>query len=455
MENSLPKGWIQCKLADVVNIIMGQSPDSATYNNKGIGLPFFQGKAEFTNLHPLVKKWCNAPLKIVDRNSVLLSVRAPVGTVNIADQKCCIGRGLTGLSFKYNSDNKFLFYLMQNIEEQLTSQSTGSTFESVSKKTVEQLVIPLPPLTEQNRIIAKLDIVLRKVTDSKTRLERIPLLLKNMRQAILAAAVSGDLTKDKFDRNKWVQQTGKDVFEFITSGSRGWAEHYSENGSLFIRVTNLDYDTIEINTAPNKNKYVSPPSNAEGIRTKVQPNDVLISITGDVGMVGLVSKNIGDAYVNQHVCLARPKTNILAPFIAYYISSKKGGRGYFDEVKKGATKFGLSLDDIRNLPINIPSIEEQKEIVLKVEELFAFADTIETGYQKAKAYFDKIPQAILTKAFKGELVKQDENDEPASELLKRIKQEKQSTAKPKTKQPAKRYKMHEGEDEVSLVAEGD
>ncbi len=128
-ENGLPKDWKWVKLGDACIITMGQSPPSTSYNRKGIGLPFFQGKAEFTELHPIVEKWCNAPNKIAMTNDVLLSVRAPVGTTNIANQKCCIGRGLAAIRL----DNyKYAFYFLRSIQQQLDSKGTGTTFRAIS-----------------------------------------------------------------------------------------------------------------------------------------------------------------------------------------------------------------------------------------------------------------------------------------------------------------------------------
>ncbi len=99
-QHKIPKHWKIIELGKVTKISMGQSPPSSTYNTNRIGLPFFQGKAEFTDLHPIPTKWCNSPKKIAYKNDLLISVRAPVGDLNIADQECCIGRGLAALNFQ-------------------------------------------------------------------------------------------------------------------------------------------------------------------------------------------------------------------------------------------------------------------------------------------------------------------------------------------------------------------
>src|SRR3972149_3952962 len=151
--NELPAGWITTLLKEISEINRGQSPPSATYNNIGNGLPFFQGKAEFSELHPVVKKWCSQPNKIAETNDILLSVRAPVGTTNIANQKWCIGRGLAAIRYSYN--NLFVFYFLRLIEKKLDELGTGTTFRAISGEVLRETEIPLPPLPEQHRIVSK------------------------------------------------------------------------------------------------------------------------------------------------------------------------------------------------------------------------------------------------------------------------------------------------------------
>lgn len=225
---------------------------------------------------------------------------------------------------------------------------------------------------------------------------------------------------------EWREIISGKLFSFVTSGSRGWAKYYSESGSLFLRIGNLNHNTIKIDT--EKKQFVNPPKGAEGIRTRVQENDILISITADVGMIGLVPKNYGEAYINQHISLARPTKEINPVYLAWYLTSSEG-QAQFKNLQKGATKVGLGLNDINNVNIPFPPLEEQKEIVRQVEKLFTIADKLEVHYQKAKAHIDKLSQSVLAKAFRGELVPQDPNDEPAEKLLEQILEEKEKMEK--------------------------
>jgi len=129
----LPENWVKANLSEAAGLIMGQSPPSSTYNTKGQGLPFFQGKAEFGDFYPTVIKYCNDPIKIAEPGDVLISVRAPVGPTNLCKEKSCIGRGLAALRPSSGIVTKYLFYYLRNIEDWLATQGTGSTFTAITK----------------------------------------------------------------------------------------------------------------------------------------------------------------------------------------------------------------------------------------------------------------------------------------------------------------------------------
>ncbi|MFW6333433.1 MAG: restriction endonuclease subunit S, partial [Thermodesulfobacteriota bacterium] len=153
----LPDGWEWAKLGNFVYLEMGQSPPSKFYNQNNDGIPFFQGKADFNDLYPTPRYWCTQPNKYAYPGDVLLSVRAPVGPTNISDINCCIGRGLAALRPLAMVSTKFLLALMRAFQNKLEEKATGTTFVAVSKTDVESLSTPIPPLSEQNRIVAKVD----------------------------------------------------------------------------------------------------------------------------------------------------------------------------------------------------------------------------------------------------------------------------------------------------------
>jgi type I restriction enzyme S subunit len=143
-------------LSEVAKIIMGQSPPSSTYNTKGEGLPFFQGKADFGDLYPTPRVFCSEPNRIAEPEDILITVRAPVGPTNLNRERSCIGCGLAAIRVGDNLDRDYLLYFLRFYEPTLAKAGTGSTFTAISRDDLETVKIPLPPLTEQRRIAARL-----------------------------------------------------------------------------------------------------------------------------------------------------------------------------------------------------------------------------------------------------------------------------------------------------------
>ena len=205
---TIPDGWALTSIINIAEIIMGQSPPSETYNDEKIGLPFFQGKAEFTDLYPIVQKWCNTPKKIALPNDILMSVRAPVGTTNIANVTCCIGRGLAAI--RYPDCNKFLFYFFRLVDKKLNEKGTGTTFRAISGDVVKSTKIYLPPLPEQHRIVAKIEELFSSLDKGIESLKTAQAQLKTYRQAVLKWAFEGKLTNENVKEGelpegwKWV-----------------------------------------------------------------------------------------------------------------------------------------------------------------------------------------------------------------------------------------------------------
>ena len=177
----LPEEWQVVRLGEVCGIKMGQSPPGSTYNTNGEGLPFFQGKADFGELHPVPRVWCTLPKKVAESGEILISVRAPVGPTNIAKEKCAIGRGLAAIRPRQLADTKFLLYALRSQEDFWTQKGTGSTFQAITKTDLQQFLIPLPPLAEQ-RAIAH---VLRTVQRAKEATERVIAALKELKKSLM------------------------------------------------------------------------------------------------------------------------------------------------------------------------------------------------------------------------------------------------------------------------------
>jgi type I restriction enzyme, S subunit len=406
---SKPSGWIWTNLGNFLEFAYGKSlPEKA---RSGKGFPVF-GSNGIVGYH-------DSPL--TRGETLIIGRKGSVGEVNYSPEPCFPIDTTYYIEQFFGTPAKFWYYLLKYTNLAVLNKATA--IPGLNREDVYRVNIPVPPLNEQKRIAAKLDNLFVRLDSCQSHLERVPQILQRYRESVLAVATSGQLTKDWRKKrglalDSWETKTGSDVFPFITSGSRGWAGFYANSGSKFIRVGNLDHNTIELDLKDIQ--YVKPPLSAEGRRTRIKVGDILISITADVGMVGFVRKDIGEAYINQHICLARQTGNYIGEYLAYFLASPVGGLSQLVNAQKGMTKAGLTLGDIRAITFQIPGKEEQQEIVSLVERLFAYAERLEVRYQLSHKLVEQLTPSLLAKAFHGELVEQDSKDEPAEKLLELI-----------------------------------
>ncbi|MDD4290592.1 MAG: restriction endonuclease subunit S [Patescibacteria group bacterium] len=183
------KGFKEKLLDEVSEIIMGQSPSGSSYNQNGNGIPFFQGKAEFGERFPTVKNWTTEPSKIAESNSVLISVRAPVGSVNVCNIKCCIGRGLASIKPNKETNLEYLYSTLKILENKISEMGTGSTFKAITSKQLRNFKIPLPPIELQEEFASIVENVEKLKEKQKQSLEKIEELFNSS----LSKAFVGEL----------------------------------------------------------------------------------------------------------------------------------------------------------------------------------------------------------------------------------------------------------------------
>ncbi|CEP95519.1 restriction endonuclease S subunit [[Clostridium] sordellii] len=181
----IPVDWGVKKLEDVSYITMGQSPSSDSYNDKGIGVPFFQGNSEFGNIYPTVKKWCSEPKKIAEPLDILISVRAPVGAVNINNDRACIGRGLASIRQSNKINYMYLYYVLSISQDILNSSAQGSTFTAINSKDLKNFKIAIPSLDEQLNIAEILLSLDNNIEDYKNKKQKLENLKKGLMQQLL------------------------------------------------------------------------------------------------------------------------------------------------------------------------------------------------------------------------------------------------------------------------------
>ena len=285
-EMNLLQHWEVVRLGDVCNIIMGQSPPSTTYNDQGVGMPFLQGKAEFTELFPIPTKYCTKQLRVSPKGSVLMSVRAPVGDVNLGDREYIIGRGLTSISLKHGN-NRFLFYLLLHNKKKIESKGYGSTFKSINKTAITDFQIALPPLPEQ-RAIAH---VLQTIQEAKAARQR-ELALEHERKAALMDHLFSYGTKGEPRKQteigeipeSWeVVQIGQ-IADFINGYSQFNSKSYVDNGIPIFRIGDLG-GQVDLSGVKRVSKDIVPDLNQK----RLFRGDILIAKIGKrVGHLRLI-----------------------------------------------------------------------------------------------------------------------------------------------------------------------
>jgi type I restriction enzyme S subunit len=381
-------------------------------------------------------------------------------------------------------ENSWLMHSINSpgFRSDIEAEQKGTTRGRISRSSLAALKMPVPPTSERRRIAEKIDSTFAEIHKTQLRLRRVTSLLLYFQQAVLAAACSGKLTEDWRSKNgtsetsdallnrilegrkrllagkskepktpseptedypeTWTPATLDQLTWLITSGSRGWARYYSDSGATFIRAENINSDWLNTSDIA----HVRIPAAAEGSRTKVRLNDLLITITGaNVTKSAVVDQELENAYVSQHVALVRPVEANTSRFLYLWIVSPSHGRKKLLDDAYGAGKPGLNLDNIREIVVALPPLEEQQEIVRRVQSLFKLADAIDKRVAAATLRAERLTQAILAKAFRGELVpteaelarREGREYEPASVLLERIKAEREKAGSEKLRGKAR------------------
>lgn len=394
----LPLNWKKVALKDTTEIIMGQSPPSETYNIEGKGYPFLQGKADFSERYPKPTKWCTKPLKVAEGGSILISVRAPVGDVNLADQNYIIGRGLCSIRFNKNYDNEFLFYCLMYNKKRIESQGSGTTFQSINKATLDNFTILFPPLPEQRAIARALRAVqaarearLREITLER---ERKAALMEHL----FTHGTRGEPTKmteiGEMPESWEVVKFGKVIIS-SAFGPRFSSNYYDPDGSVAtLRTTDLDNEgNINYSTMPLAKLEL------DGFKQHLlKSNDFLITRSGTCGIAAIFEAFEKPVLPGAFIIRFRLSNEINPLFLKYYVNSQQG-RNRILQLAGGAVQKNLSGTSLRTFQIPLPLLVDQDAIV---RSLIACDSKIAALDHEAHLH-DKLFRAMLEELMTGRL----------------------------------------------------
>ncbi|MCJ9428064.1 restriction endonuclease subunit S [Kordiimonas sp. A6E486] len=359
--------------------------------------------------------------KVVPADTIIIATRMGLGKVVRPKMATAINQDLKALFPKEALDKSFLEQWLLSAASKIEAMGTGTTVKGIRLNQIRELEFVLPPINEQRRIVDKIETLFADLDKGEETLRAVQKQLVRYRQSVLKAAVTGELTADWRAENgaaEWRKITLGELAEFLTSGSRGWAKYYSQRGDIFVRAQNIKYDRLDLSDIA----YVSLPQKSEGTRTRLKVGDLLITITGaNVTKSALVEKDIGTAYVSQHVALFRCTDQVDPEFLYWFVVADYGGRKQLEDYAYGAGKPGLNLQNIKDVKLDLPPLPEQREIVQRIKRLLTSQESLAAELVRQERAANALRQSILKDAFAGKLVPQDPADEPASALLARIK----------------------------------
>lgn len=430
---SIPNGWAIRSFMEVFDINGGTQPPKNTFSyNPEYGLIRLLQIRDFGDKPFPTYITPNKNLRLCKKDDVL-----------IARYGASIGRICTGQEGAYNValakvlipkdiEKRFVFYLLKsNFFQDPILKIERSAQDGFNKEDLSEVFLPLPPLNEQRRIVAKLEVLLGKVDACQKRLEKIPRILKRFRQSVLAAACDGRLTvdwreKNNFNIQDWLSTSLSKVANLRLGKMLDKVKNIGEP-TLYLRNINVRWFSFELD-----NLALIKCTDKDRKDLSICDGDVLICEGGEPGRCAVWSHGKMNLIFQKAIHRVRLVDNVLPYWLMINIKTDADS-GHLESYFTGTTIKHLTGQSLAKYSFDVPPLAEQQEIVRRVESLFKLTDQLEARYQKAKSYVDKLTQSILAKAFRGELVAQDPNDEPASMLLERIKQEKEAatTEKPR------------------------
>jgi type I restriction enzyme S subunit len=461
-DSEMPQNWGRAKLGEIFHLEMGQSPNSDSYNSHKEGLPFYQGKTDFGSFVPTPRVWCSSPTKIAETGDVLLSVRAPVGHTNYADERCCIGRGLAAVRPLGGMRTEFVLWWLRAYETQIADMGTGTTFVAVSKRNLEPFMLSIPPLSEQDRILDKINELMSlcdkleaqislfnalgtaarrsavnaiSVAQSQIEFEiawnrllqhwdvivGTPESVESLRNLILTLAISGNLTS-AFNPQDNVQNLLENVSKSISpypdmSDERfaipsrwKWvplasvAEH--QLGKMLQTSRRDGIQMRYLRTANLKSDGSIDLSNlkemyipeSELSKYSVCYGDIFINEGGEVGRSAIFQVEGYPDLAFQNHLHRIRTSQGIENQYIQFVLKQAKNHGVIASMSSGVTIQNFSANSLRRLAVPLPPHSEQILIVQKVKHLMKFCDDLERKIVESSRVAEKFARSVVSES---------------------------------------------------------
>ena len=372
------------RLDQICSLNMGQSPDSSSYNENGEGMPFFQGNADFGKVHPRVRVWCSAPTKVAHAGDVLISVRAPIGALNIADRECCIGRGLAALTVNEELCNKdYLWYAIASKVDELNSKGTGSTFKAISKSVLAETEIPLPTLAEQQGVARQLAKVDELIGLRKEQITKLDQLVKSRFIELFGEPLT------LLESGKTISL--EKVFSEITVGFVGEAaSSYVKVGIPYLRTQNVRKGYIDFSGLI----YVSEEFHGANRKSQIKPGDIVVSRVGvNRGMAAVIPQTLEEANIANCLIIKKEKT-VKSEYLAYYLNMSYGLSPKFG-ASVGSAQGVINTAILKKWEVFLPPYSQQEQFAAFVEQ----TDKSKLAIQQSLEKLELLKKSLMQEYF--------------------------------------------------------
>lgn len=416
--SKLPKGWSEEILVNYLHSVPTGVPNydgekeyySTGSVNNGTTIPegIFSFATKPSRANKIVQKGDLLQARMKATNKALLIDDSLSGSL--------VSTGFIQIRIPENKYKiKFAFYYLNSdcFLLQRDDLATGSTQEALTDKNLKKIKIPVPPIDEQKRIVKQLELLLGKIQKANERLEKIPTILKRFRQSVLFSACSGRLTADWREENVCGDWENKKLIDMVKErgifdGPFGSNLKTSDYVNMGVRVVRLENVGV-LNFIKEKESYISIEKYQTLLNHTVFEEDVIFSsFISESVRVCQIPKLDTPAIAKADCFCIRPDRKMLVNKYLCYALSNPNIYDNFVELVHGATRPRINTSQLKNIFLAVPSLPEQDVIVRRVDKLFALADKIEVRYMNAKALLVRAEKAIYAKAFRGELVRQEE-----------------------------------------------